>query len=613
VNQFTSEEQLLNTVRDCFYFVTKFFEVIDVSATHIYHSALELSPLSSIVRKLYYDRRPTPFPRVAVGVPDSWDPNITISNIGYSPESTTWSPCGQFVATRTREALEIRDALTLELLPAIQPTRPASQLTGTLAYSPDGRSIACASRSAIIIWDVQTGGVAEEIRCNMTHSVPLVWSLDGRIISTVVRDWGSDISIVCRYYVASGAALPLVTVQSEDIPRIWAHDESFLVMAATRDGEACTIDIFEVGPSALTKVESFLIQFGGRGHRTNSFSPTTYRISSSVVVPDRQLLVLDVRNSERLLMEMGDFESHCFSSDGSLFTASTMDHVHLWKYTDGRYTPWREFPSRDSLYGLPQFSPTSSSILVRCKRLLRVWRLDVPPSPLSSHGPQFAALSHSGTHIATASDRSGTVAIANLLSPIPSQSIDTGLEIRGLALTGNVLLVVGTGQTMGWLLTEDGTVDGGFGNRRAGPCNSIWTASMDQWRPTDLRFLVEGQIGVIGSNSNTPYIYHTRTGEAIDAFLLPFYGVGDWSGLATKFQGSHRVHYHDLDGHNCPVEGSWQVSRTTMQEGWVRDPAGKHRLWLPVEQRTFLDADWFDDVKTLQLRLSDWQSVIVKF
>jgi len=50
-----------------------------------------------------------------------------------------------------------------------------------------------------------------------------------------------------------------------------------------------------------------------------------------------------------------------------------------------------------------------------------------------------------------------------------------------------------------------------------------------------------------------------------------------------------------------------------MQEGWVKDPVGKYRLWLPVEQRTFRDADWFDDVTTLQLRLSDWQSIIVKF
>ncbi|KAF9644482.1 hypothetical protein BDM02DRAFT_3150283, partial [Thelephora ganbajun] len=38
---------------DCFRFVTGFFEVIEESAPHIYHSALPLSPQTSIVRKLY--------------------------------------------------------------------------------------------------------------------------------------------------------------------------------------------------------------------------------------------------------------------------------------------------------------------------------------------------------------------------------------------------------------------------------------------------------------------------------------------------------------------------------------------------------------------------------
>jgi hypothetical protein len=49
MNQVAQNEQLLDTAKDCFRFVIKFFEPINVSATHIYHSALELTPLSSIV------------------------------------------------------------------------------------------------------------------------------------------------------------------------------------------------------------------------------------------------------------------------------------------------------------------------------------------------------------------------------------------------------------------------------------------------------------------------------------------------------------------------------------------------------------------------------------
>ena len=67
----------------------------------------------------------------------------------------TWSPCGRFVAAQTRKVVEIRSQLTLELTTILQPPETITDLTGPLAYSPDGRSIACASDIAIIIWDIQ--------------------------------------------------------------------------------------------------------------------------------------------------------------------------------------------------------------------------------------------------------------------------------------------------------------------------------------------------------------------------------------------------------------------------------------------------------------------------
>src|SRR5882757_1608224 len=99
--QVAQEHQLLETARDYYQFVTNFFEVINVSATHIYHSALELSPLSSTVRKLYYYQRPHPSPRVVIGVPDSWDPSTAASPRHSHCLSPTWSPCGQLIATVT--------------------------------------------------------------------------------------------------------------------------------------------------------------------------------------------------------------------------------------------------------------------------------------------------------------------------------------------------------------------------------------------------------------------------------------------------------------------------------------------------------------------------------
>jgi hypothetical protein len=64
----------LDLVNDCFQFVTAFFEVISTSAPHIYHSAMPLSPRTSIVWKLYKPYA-NPLVRFVHGVPISWDLN----------------------------------------------------------------------------------------------------------------------------------------------------------------------------------------------------------------------------------------------------------------------------------------------------------------------------------------------------------------------------------------------------------------------------------------------------------------------------------------------------------------------------------------------------------
>jgi WD40 repeat protein len=195
-------------------FVTKFFEVINVSATHIYHSALELCPMSSIIRKLYYHRRITRLPKVAIGTPESWDPTIAISGKDHYNGPCTWSPCGRFVAAQTRKAVEIRNQLTLELITILQPTETIPHLTGPLAYSPDGRSIACASDTAIIIWDIQTGGVAKEIECS-ANNISLVWSSDGRTLCTI-NSGDQGTFVVHTHDVSSGTTSSPGTLESGD-------------------------------------------------------------------------------------------------------------------------------------------------------------------------------------------------------------------------------------------------------------------------------------------------------------------------------------------------------------------------------------------------------------
>ena len=69
-----ADKQLLDMARGYFHFFIRFFEVIKISAPHIYHSALEPSPTSSMIWEHYHCQ---PFwgsrPRVVYGLHISCD------------------------------------------------------------------------------------------------------------------------------------------------------------------------------------------------------------------------------------------------------------------------------------------------------------------------------------------------------------------------------------------------------------------------------------------------------------------------------------------------------------------------------------------------------------
>ena len=593
--------------------MTKFFEPINLSATHIYHSALELSPLSSIVRRLYYHQRYTPFPRVVTGTSDAWDRCIHIPGT-YELTPYTWSPCGQFVATGTEQTIKIWDQLSSELLSTL--AKPSAHFPHKLAYSPDGHSIASLSGCSLVIWDIQTGGIVKEIN-NITeieyddvNYCLLAWSLDGKTICTIIRPWSTGIYSVYIFNITSDTILSPGTLQSSDEPYLWAHNTNFWVMTIEQDDQAYTINISEVG-HVLTKIESFHIRLWGHQDKIMSFSPTTHRISVGNL---NQTWIWDIQISEYLLKVTKTFREHHFSSDGSLFTACSSSSIQVWKYTSGYYNLWKKLPFQDSSswsISSLQFSPTLSSIVGHPKGILQVWHLDNTPNVThsNSHRP-LTVISCYGTYMASCYEGSSTINITNLHSQTPSQFIDIDMEIEVLALVGNVLSVLGCGRITAWLLTKEGVVDGIFGNRRAGHGDTIWTIPV----PSSLEASVEGQIVIISEDhyyqvGPVCFAYHMETGEVLESTQVPKCGYpSDYSFWARRNKLYHPNHCKLIE--DIPSKDDWLISQSTLQDGWVKDPKGRHRLWLPIEWRTDLDeVDWF--YETTILRLVPWVGPIV--
>ena len=617
------DQQLLDTARDYFHFTTKFFEVIKFSAPHIYHSALELSPKSSIIRKCYHwwgFRGPKP--RVVYGLPSSWDQPATVSG-DYG--SYTWSPCGRSFSVRTSTSVEVWDALTVEKHSNLQLTKaqaateiwnPHYHSPDILAYSPDGCSLAGCFGSAITIWDIQTSGVVEEIECKTIRVLPrsLVWSSDGTVICAIfpigVGTWAMVI-----YDIVSGKEASISPpINSLIEPCLWPHNNSFWAMSMLGEDSKAIINIFEVWPTFIgNSVKSFSIELNLYDEPpTISFSPPSYRISAVTYrhsYPDT-LFAFDIQNSKVLLQKENYFTANCLSPDGSLLVASGIcDDVYVWKYTPKQdYVLWKKFPLWSGSDDIPRgyrFSPNSSSMLISRVDFLEVQRLEGLQTYLPGKSNRhYAEFSPDGTYIVAGPKYGDTITITNLHKN-SSQFIHTGFEIHGLALIGNVLLVEGVYEFAGWRLTVEGAVDKVLGNRIGDYKNKLWT-KMEQ--KSLARFWVKDNIGVIEESKDLVY-FNTETGDKLgsSSAQAPPPSSPSWKDLydhGLDFLAQYSFSYHDFIVRDDSSEDDPPVSMPWYEEGWIKCPEGEHqhRFWLPVHWRPVWDeAHWLGNVTTLRL------------
>ena len=283
--------------------------------------------------------------------------------------------------------------------------------------------------------------------------------------------------------------------------------------------------------------------------------------------------------------------------------------VHIWKYTSGRYTLWRDFSQNSvPIYNSPlHFSPTLSSLLGCYTGVLHLWRLDDLPIVVHpDRREQLVAPSRCGSYIATGRKGDSTVTITNLRSQTSSH-IDAGVVIKALTLTRNVLLVQDSETIIAWRLTEEGIVDGVFADGRAGRSNSIWAIPLSG-HPM---FLVEDQAAVIQVEGNTVHTYHPGTGEVLEPAPTIQYPRQDSPRGIVRV--GHYPHERGLSVWGTPSERDRQVLWTVPQEGWVKDPEGKRRIWLPVEWRgPCFGEGWSCNSEALWLGLRD-RTVIIKF
>ncbi|KAF9645709.1 hypothetical protein BDM02DRAFT_472784 [Thelephora ganbajun] len=442
---------------DCFRFVTGFFEIIEESAAHIYHSALPVSPQTSMVRKLY-ERHANPLIRIVHGPPVSWDPAI-VAKRDFC-EAAAWSPCSRFIAiSNNMSRTEIVDAATLKRLTILE--SPRGQ-TRKLVFSPDARLLMSYGgyTEKFISWDLQTGvlvsAISPEQWDDNTACSSLTYSACGTMFGVSANrrsDYGFGDFTIRTYNVHSGTHIYSHPVEGKVEGDIWIHGEC-LRFATTNPGSITTWEVGFASRNPPTEIESLPLPDNfPLGVGVYSFHPTLSRLAFA---RSGRIFVWDARHSKFLLDD--DAPNHdgtFFSSDGRfLMCGGRPSTINLWKESPTGYILHRKFNCEIWISRL-LISPNGESIFVSDFWVIQLWRTVDSAIPFRRKRADrrfIVEFSPDGTLAAVARVEDETITILDLKSGNPLLMIDTGMKVYGQWVTGSTVVAVGREKAVTWNL-----------------------------------------------------------------------------------------------------------------------------------------------------------------
>ena len=415
--------------------------------------------------------------------------------------------------------------------------------------------------------------------------------------------------------VASGVYMHSHSLDGGEIllpNNIWTHGESLQFVTAGAE----TITIWEVGftsGATPTEVGTLPILDGfpidGRGVGVQ-FLPSPCRLA--FFTEECGVQVWDARNS-RCLLDCTDAEFYggmSFSSDGRFFTCSGMEsETYLWKESPPNGYILHEIlvSSSEITNPLPSLSPAGELIVTPSRRAIQLWRTKRSTSASSTltQAPQVTNgfvldVSPDETLAVVAMKEGDTVTFLNLHSGSVQLTINLGMEVYGLRVTGNAVGVICLKKVVIWNLPAGESV----------PDMNLEGSARTIELFHELNFVSGAAISsdfhhIAINKFSTLRLYSTSTGECLgqtkpkwDASGTPWFspdgcyvwGVGS-SGWADVFriggeQNMLECLEHRIGPQNPPEGYPWGSPRYRVTKDWWLVLGRERLLMLPPPWRS---------------------------
>ena len=555
----------------------------------------------------------------------SWRASTVAAARPSNLESVVWSPCNRFIAITWRgtKLVDLLDSTTLQRLQTLESPQDISTEFKALVFSPDSRILTCSGCDLsgrpdrelfVVSWDIQTGGVANIIRWpapNVTLTPSITYSANGKIVGVFYCDPDdSSYSDIFICDVISG-----ILIQSHSLNgtillsyHTWTPGESLCF--ATVYAKAITVwEIVFTSGATPTEVETLPTPDGFDDFDNEctivQLLPALCRLA--LIRWDLcQVLVWDARNS-RYLLECMDAEfspETSFSSDGRFFACSTTgSDIHLWKESPAGYIPHGIFTS-SATTPVPLFAPNGESIVAFSGCAIQLWH--TLPSSLTRTYQRtedfILEFSLDGMLAVVAMRKDNTVTVLSLKSGTTRLTIDACMEVYGLGVIQNTVVVIGDRKVITWNLPVGDCVPGAC----VGLEDSSWTMDLDGWQHEDVRgaSISPDSSHIALTTIIFLYIYSTSTGERLGQQIS--------GGFTPRFSPDGR-HVWRVDGNGKtevwrvsgeevlellepavdvehPPEGyPWRSPRgcRVTDDWWILGPDGKRLLLLPSPWQSF--------------------------
>lgn len=431
----SAEISNLEQVDDGERFILEHFDTICDSPSHIYHSALPLSPSSSWLRERYGTEVPREV-HVVMGLPAKWDACSRTISVGGHPSALAY--CGNMIAV----GLESENVV---LLDAITGTK-VSVLLGhkdtiiALTFSLDGTLLVSGSEdNTINLWDVQTGGVIKTFNDHPSAISSVSISPDSTAIAA-----GTSDGTIYLWDIRTGARHSVEIHHDEVTAVSFSPNDPRHLISSSMDGtvQRWDVDGQRVGTPWTERSGAMHVAYSSDGTRFVSCGGTFAVVRDSK--SGTMVVQLDAPIPEL------EFHFCCFSPDGTLVACAANDTIYVWDITDPEARLVGNLPGH-SLH-IISLAFTSSLLSGSQDKTVKIWQCSTlqtgltttenTPEQLDSTQVESANL-FAKEGVVVTSHSSGAVKTWDLMTGTCKSSFSTPAQgTRDTYLVGDTLILV---------------------------------------------------------------------------------------------------------------------------------------------------------------------------